>query len=333
MLRMLKVLVALGVVFSYLTVLHAAEKKVYSVKIGHVVNTDSSYHAGALKMKELLEASGRFTVQIFPNAQLGSDAEGYQALQNGDIQVYPTGTGAAVSFIPALVIFDAAFVFKNLDEARKVLADKEFFDVMQEEYEKNGFHNLGYSDMGFRQLTLNKKVRVPDDLKGEIIRTQENPYQIANWRAIGANPTPIAFNELYTALQQGTAAGQENPIEVIYGNKLYEQQKYIIETNHILHCAPWNCNKEFYDNLDDDARNIFEEAAVEAISVANEYSDKNIARYLSEIQKYGTEIVAISDGDRGLFADKVSEVYKTIEHDAGSKVYGAFQAAIERASK
>ena len=146
------------------------------------------------------------------------------------------------------------FAFATIDEIDKTFKDPEFVKALGAEYEKAGFHLLGISNLGFRITTANKAIMTPEDLKGLTIRTMENKNHIEMWRKLGANPTPLAFNELYTALQQGTVDGQENPMELIYTQKYFEQQTDISKTNHIPHCLCWVMNLAQYDSLTDEQK-------------------------------------------------------------------------------
>ena len=112
------------------------------------------------------------------------------------------------------------------------------FRFYEEKYQDKGFELIGFFDQGMRQMTSNIKVQSPDDMQGQKIRVMENQLHISIWQALGANPTPMAFSEVYMALQQGTIDAQENPFEVIYANRLYEQQDYVILTNHLPASRP-----------------------------------------------------------------------------------------------
>lgn len=188
----------------------------YKIVISHPTAEKTSIDEGAKKFKELVEqkTNGKIKVEVYPNAQLGADREAIEGVQVGNITMTICSTAPQANFVKSLALFDTPFVFESKDVARKVF-DGSFKEVIGKEYEKAGFKLLGFSDQGFRELTLNKPVQTPDDLKGIKIRTMENPYHMAVWKALGANPTPIAFNEVYTALQQKTVDGQENPYELI----------------------------------------------------------------------------------------------------------------------
>jgi tripartite ATP-independent transporter DctP family solute receptor len=306
-----------------------ADNTVYTITLAHATAETTSLQAAAVKFKENVEAksNGRFVVNIYPNAQMGGDREAIEGCQNGNITIYASSTAPQVNFVPEAVIFDMPFVFPDVATARKVLNDDTFKAAGSKAYEKAGFHDLGWSDQGFRTLTGPKAYAKPDDLKGVSIRTMENKYHMEVWKSIGANPTPLAFNELYTALQQKTMECQENPIELIYSQKFYEQQKYIIFTNHILQPINWIMNKDFYDSLPDDLKKIIDEEAPVIVQTANDFTDSHTDQFLSEMKAYGTETADITPENRALFKEKAASTYAMIKQDAGAEVYDAFAKA------
>ena len=170
-------------------------------------------------------------------------------------------------------------------------------------------------------------------MNGVTLRTMENKYHMALWRDIGANPTPLAFNELYTALQQGTADGQENPIELIHSQKFYEQQKYVVYTNHILQTIVWIMNEGFYTSLPEDMKAIVDEGSKLAIAYANQFQDDNVANYIKTIGDYGVSFIELTPEERQAFADAAKPVLEMVEKDCDPEVYSAYMAAVEATEK
>lgn len=311
----------------------SAEAK--TISFAHVSAEDTSTNAAALKFKEYVEANsnGLLKVDVYPNGQLGGDRELIENTQNGSITAMLSSPAPQVNFVKAATIFDAPFVFKDLDHARAVLNDEQFIAALGTEYEAAGFHYFGASGQGFRTLTSNKKVTSLADLKGFSIRTMENKFHMKAWSLLGANPTPLTFNELYTALQQGTVDAQENPIELVYSQKFYEQQKYIMDTNHILQTNTWIMNKDFYDGLSDDLKAVVDEAAKEAIAVANQVNDEKQPEYIKTIQDYGCEFVEIPAEEKAKIAEAVKPVYDDIKEATTEDVYNTFFSAVEQYKK
>ena len=143
-------------------------------------------------------------------------------------------------------------------------------------------------------MTTNKRVQTLDDFKGQKIRTMENPYHLQFWKQLGANPTPMTFSEVYIGLQQGTIDAQENPYEVIVSNKLYEQQHYVVETNHLPHLITLIVSEKFMSRLSDSQKQIIREAAAIAKDYARQQSDERIASRISMIEASGTTIISLS---------------------------------------
>ena len=185
-------------------------------------------------------SDGKMKIQVYPNSVLGGDRELLESCYDGDIPFVVQNTAPQVNFIPETAVFDAPCAFETLTEVRQTVDDPEFLDLMKAAYEKAGYELLGYSDQGFRVMSTNKKVETIDDFKGQKIRTMENSYHMDFWKALKANPTPMSFSEVYIGLQQSTIDAQENPYEVIVSNRLYEQQDYVVETNHLPHLLSQN---------------------------------------------------------------------------------------------
>lgn len=197
------------------------------IKLAHAMTEDSFTHiAAAQYFKPFVEerSNGQIEVQIFPNAQLGSDRQIVEGVRLGTIEMANCASGTAAVFAPALSIWDLPFIFEDRAEAYKVL-DGPFGQKISDSLTRVGLRNLVWLETGFRNITNNvKPITSPKDLNGIKLRTMENPVFIETFRELGANPTPMAFGELYTGLQQGTVDGQENPITHIYMQKFYEVQ-------------------------------------------------------------------------------------------------------------
>ena len=235
------------------------------------------------------------------------------------------------NFIADSIIFDMPFTYPNTEFARKVLNNPDFIEKITQVYAAEGFHYIGASDQGFRTLTCNKEVHSPADLNGITIRTMENKYHMAAWDNLGANPTPLAFNELYTALQQGTVDAQENPIELIYANKFYEQQDYVVNTNHIFQTIVWIMNEEFYQSLPDDLKQVVDGASSEGIAAACQYQDEHLEQFSQEIKNYGTQFVDLTDAQREEFVAATQAVRDMVKADCDAELYEIYMAAVEAA--
>ena len=195
----------------------------YTLQLAYAAAEDKINSPIMKQFKENVEkkSNGKIKIDIYPNSQLGGDRELIESCQAGNIAIVIQGTSPQVNFIPKLAIFDLLNLFEDIDVAYKVLTGP-FREKIAAEYEKAGFKLLCMVPVGMREMTSKKPITKIEDFKGVKIRTMENPYHIAYWKALGANPTPLAFSELYMALQQGTVDAQENPYAAVIASKFYE---------------------------------------------------------------------------------------------------------------
>ena len=178
-------------------------------------------------------------------------------------------------------------------------------------------------------MSTNKAVNSFADFKGQKIRTMENSYHLAFWKALGANPTPMSFSEVYIGLQQHTIDAQENPYEVIVSNNLYEQQDYVVETNHLPHLISLIVNDEFFKDLPEDEQEIMTEAAQLATEYAREQSDARIADKIATIEESGTQIITLSDETRKEIREAAKGVYESIREVIDPAIYNSYMDGIE----
>ncbi|MCT4618401.1 MAG: TRAP transporter substrate-binding protein [Marinisporobacter sp.] len=306
----------------------AGDAKEYKFTLACDSPEDSVTYLYAKKFKEEVEkaTNGQATIQIFPNGTMGSDVEAAESCQNGEIDFVASTTAPMVNFIPELAVFDMPSVFSDIQTARKVV-DGDFFNKLSAVYEKNGFKILGFADQGFREMSTNKVIQSIDDFKGQKIRTMENPYHIAYWRALGANPTPMAFSEVYIGLQQGTIDAQENPYEVTVGAKLYEQQKYIINTNHVLHLVSMVQNLDKFNSLPEEISSAIAESANTAKLWAREQADTRINERIEIMEANDTEIIDLSPELMQEMKEKAAPVYDIIREKIGDELVDAMLEA------
>ena len=173
-------------------------------------------------------------------------------------------------------------------------------------------------------MSTNKKIQSLSDFKGQKIRTMENSFHIDFWKALKASPTPMTFSEVYIGLQQGTIDAQENPYEVIVSNRLYEQQKYIVETNHLPHLISLIVNDDFYQELPEETRTIINEAAQTAKIQARQASDERIEEKMKVIEESGTEIISLSDELHQQIREAAQPVYDVIGAQVDKDIVTAY---------
>ncbi len=239
-------------------------------------------------------SDGQMKIQVYPNSVVGGDRELLESCKDGDIPFVVQNTAPQVTFMPDIAVFDMPMLFDSIAHVRRTVDDASFLQRISTVYKQAGYELLGFADQGFRVMTTNKRVQTLDDFKGQKIRTMENPYHLQFWKQLGANPTPMTFSEVYIGLQQGTIDAQENPYEVIVSNKLYEQQDYVVETNHLPHLISLIVSEKFMSRLSDSQKQIIREAAAIAKDYARQQSDARIASRISMIEASGTTIISLS---------------------------------------
>lgn len=240
-------------------------------------------------------SGGEMKIQVYPNSVVGGDRELLESCKDGDIPFVVQNTAPQVPFMQDIAIFDIPMLFDSIQAVRQTVDNPAFLNRIREVYQHGGYELLGFADQGFRVMTTNRKVESLADFRGQKIRTMENPYHLAFWKAIGAAPTPMTFSEVYIGLQQGTIDAQENPYEVIVSNKLYEQQRYVVETNHLPHLISLIVSEKFMQKLSARQQEIIRQAAEIAKAYAREQADERIASRIETIEASGTQIIHLDE--------------------------------------
>lgn len=270
-----------------------------TLKIGYATTPESHYGVGSKVFCDEVEKNtqGRFKCQHFPNSALGGEREQIEAVQLGTQDLVNTSTGPVGNFVPEVKIVDIPFLFRDYDHARKVMDGPIGQDILAK-FPSKGIIALGWTENGFRHMTNSKRDIVkPEDAKGLKMRTMENKVHMDGYRTFGILPTPMAFPELFGALQQGTVDGQENPIPVILSSKFAQVQKHLSLTGHVYSPALLLLSPKVWNKLSDADKKVFTEAAKKA-SVAqrakvNEDEDKGIA----QLEAQGMKVIKKVDGD------------------------------------
>lgn len=269
-------------------------------------------------------SNGKMKIEVYPNSTLGGDRELLESCKDGDIPFVVQNTAPQVTFLPETAVFDFPSAFADIEEVRKAVDNPDFYQKMEKVYEKGGYKLLGYADQGFRVMSTNKEVKNFTDFKGQKIRTMENSYHLDFWKALGSNPTPMTFSEVYIGLQQGTIDAQENPYEVIVSSKLYEQQDYVVETNHLPHYISLIVSDEFFHDLSKEQQEIIIKASQRAKEYARKASDERIANRMKIIKDSGTKIVSL-DKETQKAIQKASEpIYEEIEQKVGKNLVDSY---------
>ena len=269
---------------------------------------------------------GKLTVNYFGNSQLGVDSELQQQMLAGDIDIVSCQPAQTTSFVPEVAVFDLPMVFAkyNARAIDKALNDSSFTRLINDGYGRKGMICLGFLQGGtFRETTSNKEIRTLNDFRGLKIRTMDSRYHLMFWRALGANPTPLAFTELYMSLQQGVVEAQENANDTNVNSQFFEVQRYLVNTHHIIYLNQFLMNKNKFDSLAPAYQSAIRQAVVEAT-----------AKLAPDMQKINDDNKAIMI-QRGMtsidfqpsFIDEVisraDEVYRAIRAEIGNPIVDA----------
>jgi len=310
-----------------LAITSTSEAKPIVMRVAHAMPESHSYHLWVQKFREELEkrAPGRIDVQIFPNAQLGKETEYLEGLKLGTIDGAVLGRHGQID--PRLEVLNLPMIYRDAAHIDAVLRkdtplQAEIDGIMY----SRGYKVLGWGELGFRHITTkNKPIRTAADLKGIVIRVPNVEPWLVAFRAWGANPTPMDFAELYSALQQGVVDAQENPPEIIYTSKFYEVQKFLSLTEHANIPSQFILSREYWEKLPAD----LQEPVLEAAKVSRDYqvalTREANAKLIKDLEKAGMTIV--TDVDKDSFRAGAMEAYTKYEDQIGKELIKAVQEA------
>jgi tripartite ATP-independent transporter DctP family solute receptor len=268
--------------------------------------------------------AGRYKVQTFYSGSLGGERESIEAVQLGTQELTFTSTGPVPNFVPEARILDIPFLFRDKAHARAVL-DGPIGQDMLVKFESKGFRALAWGENGVRHMTNSKRaVNSPDDLKGLKMRTMENPVHVAAYKGFGIVPTPMAFPEVFTALQQGTVDGQENPLSVIMAAKFDQVQKHLSLTGHVYSPAIFLMSKGAFDKLSAADKTAFLESAKEAAKANRARVDEDDSKGVAELKSKGMSVV--ENVDKAKFVATLAPVNAEFEKQFGKETLDKIRA-------
>ena len=290
---------------------------------------------GMEKFAEIVEknSGGKMKVQVFPGGALGSDQANVSALQGGTLEMASMNSGIFASLVKDFAIYDFPFLFGNPKEADAVV-DGPFGQGLHKKLEEKGLVGLAYYELGFRELTNSKRpINKVEDIAGLKLRVIPNPINVDWVKALGANPTPLPFPELYAALEQGAVDGQENPVATIIGAKLNEVQKYMTLSYHQYNPQSIVVSKKFWDTLSPAEHKILQDAAHESIAFERAQSRAALATGLDSLKKSGMQITELAPAEVAKLRDKMKPVIAKHSATAGEATVKAMMAELEKARK
>ncbi|WP_239496317.1 TRAP transporter substrate-binding protein [Salinicola peritrichatus] len=307
----------------------------YNLKFSIGLTQSSAQYRGLEYFKEIVEqrSDGHIHVELFHSAQLGDDLQAVSALQAGTLEMTAPSTSPLVNMFPQFAVFDLPFLFPTPEVADKVL-DGEIGDRMLKEATTNGLVAIGWAENGYRQLTDSKgAVSSPNDLDGLKIRTMQNPIHLDIWRTLGANPTPMSFAELFTALEQGVVDGQENPWITIQSSRFNEVQPYATETNHVYTPFITLVSERFWNRLPEGYQQLLVEAAKQMGTYERQVSRTLNDQIKQELKDEGMQITELSPEQVKAFQDKLAPVYDEWRDKIGGDLIDSIRAEAASASE
>ena len=288
---------------------------------------------GMEKFKELVEknSGGKLKVNVFPGGALGSDQANVSAIQGGTLEMASMNSGIFANQVKEFAIFDFPFLFGSSKEADAVV-DGPIGKKLHARLEDKGIVGLGYYELGFRHISNSKRpINKVEDLEGLKLRVIPNPINVDWVKALGANPTPLPFPELYSALEQKAVDGQENPVATINGAKLYEVQKNLALTGHQYNPQSVIISKKFWEKLSAAEKKIVADAVAESAKFQREKARTLEASLLDNLKKNGMQVTQLPAAEMDKLRDKMRPVTAKYGVTVGQDVVKEVQAEIEKA--
>jgi tripartite ATP-independent transporter DctP family solute receptor len=288
------------------------------MKIGYATTASSHYGVGSSAFCDEVEkgTQGRYKCQQFPSSALGGEREMIEAVQLGTLDIVNTSTGPVGNFVPEVKIVDIPFLFRDYEHARHVMDGPIGQDILTK-FPSKGLVALAWTENGFRHMTNSKRAIVkPADAAGLKMRTMENKVHMEGYRTFGIQPTPMAFPEVFGALQQGTVDGQENPIPVILSSKFSQVQKYLSLTGHVYSPALIITSPRLMNKLSDADKKVFYEAAKKAAVAQRKKVNDDEANGIAQLEKEGMSVVTKVDGQA--FRDALKPAYASYAKEFGA---------------
>jgi tripartite ATP-independent transporter DctP family solute receptor len=264
---------------------------------------------GAQKFADLLAESsgGKIKVRLFPGGTLGGDVQTVSALQGGTLDITVLNSGILAAQAPDFAMLDFPFLFNDVKEAHAVM-DGPVGQKLAAQLDSKGLVGLGYWDLGFRNVTNSKRaITRLEDMQGLKIRVIQSPIYLETFSALGANPVPMAFPEVYTGLEQHTIDGQENPFTVIEGSKFFEVQKYLSVTGHIFNPQSLIISQKTWNRLNDDEKALIRDAAAKAQVFQREVTAAGMDKARATLEAH-IAVNDISPAEKDRFRERVQPV-------------------------
>ncbi len=306
---------------------NSGKEKIYQVKLGLLHPSGHPNTLGAEKLAELLKekTGNQIQLSVFPSSQLGNEKDMFDALVLGSLEFAILGFGEPAKQFAPFLVFDAPYIAKDREHIMRIMKSTIVAGLFEQMHQQTGILGLGSVYYGTRHLTTsNKAVRGLVDMIGLKIRVPDQEMYVATLKNMGATPTPMAFPEVYLALQQGVIDGQENPPATIAANKFYEVQKYLNKTGHIIGLNAIYVSDRFLDSLPQEWRQTVLRSGAEAADWITQKAFEQEDQYLQSIADNGVKIIDMVN--RKEFMQKAKELHRQYGGAWGADLLEKFQA-------
>lgn len=303
-------------------------QEVLNLKLGHIQSEKDLWHFGAEKFKEELEArsNGTITLTIYPNSTLGGDRDMVEGMQMGTAD-FSLIAGVLGNFAPSIQLLELPYMFKSQDEFNTIINGPIGEEIAADVLASANVRILNWWERGSRQVTSNKPINGLEDLQGLKIRVPEIPAMVSTWRAIGANPTPMAWSEVYTGLEQNVIEAQENPIPFIFGGRINEVQDYLAFTDHKYEYVTLAMSEPRWNQLTPEQQQIVTEAAAAATEAENEAVRSQTDQMLQEMVDAG---LTVTRPDTAPIAAAAVAAHEAFAADVDIDLYNRMLAELGR---
>nr|CBA33355.1 hypothetical protein Csp_B18630 [Curvibacter putative symbiont of Hydra magnipapillata] len=300
------------------------------IRFGYGLNEQSNQGRAAKVFAEAVEkaSGGKMKVRTIGAAALGPDVQMQNSLIGGAQEMMVGSTATLVGITKEMALWDTPFLISNAKEADALL-DGPVGDKIRNKLQDKGLVGLAYWENGFRNLTNSKRaINKVEDLEGIKLRVMQNNVFLNSFKTLGANAVPMAFSELFSALETNTVDGQENPFNTILSSKFYEVQKYVTVTNHVY--SPWIVlvSKKWWDQLSKDEQKILSDAAKLSRDFERKDTREEAAKAVADLKAKGMQINELSPAESARMRDKLTRVYASIGADIGMDLWNEAQAEL-----
>ena len=304
------------------------------IKLGHGTNENFHMHRAIERFEQLVEegSNGELDVQIFPSSQMGPDREMIEGVQTGVLEMAVPPSSFFAGWDPAFAVIELPYMYASKDIALDVLYGDAGTEMLSR-LDNQGLTGLGWLELGMRHVSNNvRPIMAPEDLDGVKLRTMKVPAHVATFTTLGANPTPMNFGEVYSALQQGVIDGQENPIAIIDSARFYEVQKHVSLTGHVFAVYAPVISKSFFESLSAEHQQLIKDSMQVAAAYQQEIVNSEESAQPEKIRNEGVNVVDLTAEQRLVFSAKTESIRAEYRDQVGAEAYDAWVAAVAAAS-